>query len=374
MGFKLTSQSYIYNPNDACLKSGFIIYGCYGYTGQLICHLAVAKGLKPVIAGRNEVRVKELAQKLGLDYRVFDAEDIESVKEQIKDFKILLNCAGPFVHTAPLMAQACLKTQTHYLDITGEYQVFEHMFSLDKEAIEAKVMLMSGVGFDVVPTDCLSLYLKESLAGATSLELALYTQGGKLSHGTAITVTENLGEPTKIRKAGKLISVPNGQITKEITIEGKTLTGVAISWGDISTAYRTTRIPDITVFNILPEKLIRSMRMSNYIGFLLRTRLVKNYLIDRIRKRPAGPDENQRKQATTVVWGKVKNAMGGQREAVLSLPEGYTLTAETAVEIVKRILAKEPTYGARTPAKEFGKDFIMQFEGVSRKDIAFAGL
>ena len=356
------------------MKSGFIIYGCYGYTGKLISELAVTRGLKPVLAGRDEKRVKELATQLNLDYRVFEVADVDEVAKNIKDFKIVLHCAGPFIYTSEIMAEACINVQTNYLDITGEFQVFEHLFSLDKKARAANVLLMPGVGFDVVPTDCLSLYLKEGLAGATSLELALYTKGGKLSHGTAVTITENLGQPTMIRKAGKLIGIPNGKLLKEITIDGQKLTGVAISWGDISTAFRTTRIPDITVYNVLPEKLISSMKMSNYFGFFLRLRFVKNYLIQKIKNRPAGPDENERKSASTVVWGKVRNAMGGQKEATLYLPEGYTLTAMTAVEIVKQLLEREPTYGFRTPASEFGKDFILQFEGVSRKDIPSAGL
>ncbi len=355
------------------MKSGFIIYGCYGYTGRLISELAVSKGMKPVLAGRDAERVKELATKLNLDYRVFDVNDVAVVSENIKDFKVVLHCAGPFIFTTPVMAEACLKVQTHYLDITGEYQVFEHIFSLDKQAKAEKIMLMAGVGFDVVPTDCLALYLKENLAGATTLELALYTKGGKLSHGTAITIAENLGQKTMIRKAGKLIGVPNGRLVKEINMDGKKMNGVAISWGDISTAFRTTRIPDITVYNVLPEKLIRSMKMSNYIGFILRLRTVKNYMIGRIKNRPAGPDETERKNAATIVWGQVKNMLGGRKEAVLQLPEGYTLTAQTAVEIVKRVLEKEPNYGARTPAAEFGSGFILQFDGVTRKDITVPG-
>ena len=348
------------------MKSNFIIYGCNGYTGRLIAEHAVKEGLKPVLAGRDEEKVKLLAQELNLDYQVFDLSDEAGIVERIKDFKAVLHCAGPFKYTAPAMMKACLKAKTYYLDITGEYQVFEDAFGRHDEAKSAGILLMPGVGFDVVPTDCLSLYLKQELPGAISLELALYSKGGKLSHGTAITVTENLGEPTMIRRNGKLTGIPNGQLTRMVEIDGKQREGVAISWGDISTAFRTTRIPDITVYNVLPPKVIKSMRLSNYTGFFLKLGFVKRFLVRKIKQRPAGPDKNQREKAVSMVWGEVKDASGNHKSALLQLPEGYTLTALTAVKIVQNILSKEPPAGTLTPAAVFGADFILQFEKTLR--------
>lgn len=351
------------------MKEGFLIYGCYGYTGKLISELAARSGMTPVLAGRDEARVSALGKSLNLKYVVFDLDDEQKVVEQIKDFKVVLHCAGPFIYTAKVMANACIKAKTHYLDITGEYQVFEAMFKLSDAASAAGVMLMSGVGFDVVPTDCLALYLKEKVPNADNLELSLYMKGGKLSHGTAITVAENLGDACVIRRDGKLVKVLNGKLIREIKIDGDIRRGVAISWGDVSTAYRTTGIPNITVYNILPQKVIDSMKVGNYLGFLLRTRLVKKILISRIKKRPAGPDEALRQNSSSVVWGEVKSKVGGVYRAILKLPEGYTLTALTAIKIVENILEKEPPSGTKTPAQVFGADFILQFKGVSRKDI-----
>jgi short subunit dehydrogenase-like uncharacterized protein len=348
------------------LKNGFIIYGCYGYTGKLISELAVKSGLKPVLAGRDAARTKELAQTLNTEYRVFDVTSTETVAEQIKDFKIVLHCAGPFKFTSDIMARACLKAGTHYLDITGEYQVFEMLFGLNEAAVKAGILLMPGVGFDVVPTDCLSLFLKEQLPTAHSLEIALYQKGGRLSHGTALTVNENLGDKTMLRRNGTLQSTNNGVLTKMIHLDGKERKAVAISWGDISTAFRTTGISNITVYNVLPQKVIDGMKMSNYLGFIFRNRLVKNYLGKKIKQRPAGPSDEERKTATSIVWGEVKDASGNAKSAMIELPEGYTLTALTSVKIVERILQQEPPHGTHTPAKTFGADFILQFTGVKR--------
>ena len=351
------------------MKEGVLIYGCYGYTGKLISELAAKAGIKAVLSGRDEQKVAELARSLNLKHSSFDLDDEQKVIEQIKDFKVVLHCAGPFIYTAKKMANACIKAKTHYLDITGEYQVFEAMFRLSDAAATVGVMLMSGVGFDVVPTDCLALYLKEKVPNADTLELSLYMKGGKLSHGTAITIAENLGEATILRRDGKLVKIHNGKLIKEIKIDGENKRGVAISWGDVSTAFRTTGIPNITVYNILPQKLIDSMRVSNYLGFLFRTRFVKNIIINRIKKRPAGPDEKERNNSSSVVWGEAQSKAGGVHRAILNLPEGYTLTAQTAIKIVENILEKDPPVGTKTPAQVFGSGFILQLAGVTRKDV-----
>jgi short subunit dehydrogenase-like uncharacterized protein len=351
------------------VKEGFLIYGCYGYTGKLISELAVKSGMTPVLSGRDEQKVAELARSLNLKHVSFDLSDEQKVVEKIKDFKVVLHCAGPFIFTAKIMANACIKAKTHYLDITGEYQVFEAMFKLGDAAAAAGVMLMSGVGFDVVPTDCLSLYLKEKIPNADTLELALYSKGGMISHGTAITIAENLGDATIVRRGGRLMKVHNGKLIRDFKIEGADKRGVAISWGDVSTAFRTTEIANITVYNILPQKVIDSMKASNYLGFLLRTRLVKKILINRIKKRPAGPDEALRESSSTIVWGEAQSKIGGVHRAMLKLPEGYKLTALTAIKIVENILKEDPPVGTQTPAQVYGADFILQFKGVSRKDI-----
>lgn len=352
------------------MKKNILIYGCYGYTGKLISELAAAQQLPAILAGRDEQKTKELATRLNLPYRVVDLNNETETTRALSDVKVVLHCAGPFRYTAEAMAHACLKTKTHYLDITGEYDVFEKLFGMDAEAKNAGILIMPGVGFDVVPTDCLAAYLKNKIPNVDTLELALMMKGGSLSHGTAITVTENLGSNTLVRRNGTLQEIPNGALTKDILLpNNRKKKGVAISWGDISTAYRTTGIPNITVYNCLPEKVINSMKWSNYMGFLLRSRLVKNFLINRIKNRPAGPDEQMREKATSAVWGEVRNSMGANFRAMIELPEGYTLTALTAVKIASNITETEPPHGTRTPASVFGADFILQFDKVKRIDI-----
>ena len=352
------------------MKDKLLIYGCNGYTGSLISRLAKKQGLTPILSGRNADAVKKLADELQLPHVAFDLADTGAADNALKDVKIVLHCAGPFMYTSKLMIEACLRNKAHYLDITGEISVFEGAHKQDDAAKKAGIMVMSGVGFDVVPTDCMSLYLKGLLPDATELELCLMSKGGRLSHGTAITIAEGLGNPSAIRKDGRITATRSGFTTREIDFGFTKKIGAEIPWGDVSTAFYTTGIPNIRVYNVLPKQLITSMKLSNFIGPILRMRWVKDKAIAKIKQKPAGPNDQERETSQSFVWGEVKNKTGAVKRAVLTLPEGYTLTAETAVEIAKRVLDNGFSQtGFKTPAAVFGAGFIKEFAGVSLKDL-----
>ncbi len=339
-------------------KKELLVYGSYGYTGRLIVDEALKNNLQPILSGRDKAKVEAQAREKNLPFRVFDLDDPSVVIKNLQDVKVLLHCAGPFAHTASAMADACMITGTHYLDITGEFQVFEALAAISDKAKTADIVLMPGVGFDVVPSDCLALYLKEKMPIADTLELALLQVGGTLSQGTAITVSENLGEGSVVRRKGKLEKIRQGELQRTIKIDGKERTAVAISWGDVSTAYRSTRIPNITVYNFLPPELISKMKLLDVFSPVFRLGFVKRFMKYQIKKRPAGPNEETRQNAKSVIWGEVKNGLGISRRAKLELPEGYTLTAITAIQIAKSFMEGNTARGYQTPAMVFGSSFI----------------
>ena len=350
-------------------KYDFLIYGSYGYTGNLICRLAHEKGLKPLIAGRNEVALKVQSQQYGFDYVVFEVAETEKLIDTLNTVKILLHCAGPFAQTARPMYDACIKTQTHYLDITGEWNVFEMFASLDAEAKANGIIVMPGVGYDVVPSDCLALYLKEQLPDADSLSLAIFSKGGAMSRGTLLTMNEALGHPAVMRKDGKIVSVPIAEFVKEITLEGKKRTFMNIGWGDIATAWYSTGIPNIVTYSAAPPQTIRTAKLNRYLGFFLRIPFVKAISKGRITKRGNPITEEMRQKATSYVWGEVTNAKNEKKTALLSLPDGYVLTAQTAILTVERVLTNPPEVGFQTPAKAFGSGYILMIENTKRQDL-----
>lgn len=349
------------------MSNTFLIYGAYGYTGELITRFAAERGLKPILAGRNEAKVKELADKHGFEYRAFALEDTAKLDAALQEVDVVLHCAGPFSITSRPMSEACLRNKRHYLDITGEITVFESMARVDKKAQEAGVMLMPGVGFDVVPSDCLALHLKNRLPSATHLSLAFYGIGGRISHGTQATMTMNIGRGGAIRKDGVITPVKAAYKSREIDFGEAKKLGTTIPWGDVSTAFYSTGIPNIEVYTVIPQQQLKLLKLSRYIGFLLASGPAQKYLQSKIP--PGGPTDEQRARAKTLMWGKAWDAEGNEVETRQQCPEGYTITAIAALNITEKVLAGDFKPGYQTPAKAYGADLVMEIDGVNRQDL-----
>lgn len=345
------------------MNDPLLIYGAYGYTGELIVREALDRGLRPVLAGRNETKLRAQAAGHGLDCRVFSLDDPRAVDAGLADMRVVLHCAGPFAHTAGDMAQGCLRNGAHYLDITGEIGVFEQMAALDAAASAAGVMLMPGVGFDVVPSDCLAAHLKRTLPSATTLNLAFFSTG-HASHGTAATMLENFGRGGQIRRGGQLTRVPAAWKTRRIDFGPRTETCITIPWGDVSTAYYSTGIPDIAVYMAAPLGLRVGAIASRVIGPLLNSPAVQRFLYARIPE--GGPSERLRNEGYCLLWGEAIAPSGERAEARLRICEGYTLTARAAVHIAQKTLAGSARPGYQTPSLAFGPDLVLELPGSTR--------
>jgi short subunit dehydrogenase-like uncharacterized protein len=349
----------------------FLLYGAYGYTGKLIAEMAADYGLTPVLAGRSEAKLQPMAQKLGLEYRVCSLDDPAALDILLKGFPVVLHAAGPFQYTAKPMLDACLRTGTHYIDITGEIDIFEMAASMDEQARQAGVMLLPGAGFDVVPTDCMAVYLKSKLPSATHLQLAFSALGAAgFSRGTAKTMAERLGQKSTVRENGKLVDVPLGHKTMEVPFnDERSWFVISIPWGDVSTAYYSTRIPNIETYMAFPPRQYWFVKYQKYLNWALRTGIVRRMAKSRIDKQPAGPNAEQRANADSLVWGRVRNNSGEEREARMRTPNGYTLTVITSLLCTQKVLEGNAPIGFQTPAKAYGADLIMEVEGVVREDL-----
>ena len=348
------------------MPNSFLIYGANGYTGELVTRYAVERGMKPIVAGRNAIAVESVAKKYHLDYRVFSLDEGYRIENTLQEVDMVVHCAGPFSVTSQPMVEACLKTKKHYTDITGELTVFEACAALDKQAKDAGVMLMPGVGFDVVPSDCLAVHLKNRLPTATRLTLAFYGTGG-ISHGTQSTILMNINRGGAIRKDGKIVRVPAAWKSQEIDFGEVTKLGTTIPWGDIATAYRSTEIPNIEVFTVVPGNNLRVLKASRFIGWLLAAKPVQDYLQKQIP--PGGPTDEQRAKGKMYLWGEASDSNGNRVESRMKTPEGYDVTAHAALKIVQKILDGNFQPGYQTPAKVYGPDLIMELQGVTREDV-----
>lgn len=352
------------------VNQSFLLYGANGYTGTLIAKMAASFGLKPILAGRRTEALKPLAESIGAEYKVFDLQDTKYVDEVLKGVSLVLHAAGPFKFTAKPMIEACIRTKTHYIDITGEIQVYELAKKFDTAAREAEIMLMPGVGFDVVPTDCMALFLKEHMQDANDLKLAFASLGGSLSHGTATTMALGAGEKSAVRRDGKITSVPLGHKGMWVDFGLKKLFVMTIPWGDISTAYTTTGIPNIETYTGASPKTFKLLKYQGLFNWLLRTSFMRNRELVKIKSKPAGPSDSQRANSKALVFGEVTNQAGKKLQARIIGPDGYTITAEASLIIAKKILEGNFKPGYQTPAGCYGADLIMEVKGVTREMIS----
>ena len=346
----------------------FLLYGATGYTGRLIADLAVARGLRPTLAGRSADTLVAVAHSTGLDHVAVGLDDPAALDRALADHPLVLHAAGPFSRTSAPMVEACLRTRTHYLDVTGEIAVFEALAARDAEAKAAGITVLPGTGFDVVPTDCLALHLKTRLPTATTLKLAIRALSSA-SHGTAQTAVENLGAGGAMRRDGRIVSVPAAHDTVEATFaDGKTRPCVAIPWGDVSTAFHSTGIPTITTYAAFPPSTVRVMKASRVLGPVLQSSPVQSLLRALVARTVTGPTEADRQRGASHVWGEATDDAGRQAVATWAGPEGYAFTADAALRSALAVLDGRTEAGFQTPSSAFGADFALEMDGTRRED------
>jgi short subunit dehydrogenase-like uncharacterized protein len=347
--------------------TSWILYGANGYTGELAAREAVRRGLTPILAGRNATAVAALGRELGLEARAFGLDDPAALRAGMAGAAAVLHCAGPFVRTSRPMVAACLEAKVSYLDITGEIAVFEAVLAggKAKAAQAAGVALLPGVGFDVVPSDCLAARLARALPDASQLTLAFAADGGSWSRGTLKTVIESFPAAGAVRRGGRIVPVPLAWKEREIAEFPKGRRHVVtIPWGDVATAWHSTKIPDIEVYTGMPPKAARRLRRLQPFLPLAGWGPVKRFLQRRVDAKVTGPSAEVRERARMHLWGEARNPAGDAVTALLEVPEGYAFTAVSAIAAIEKVLAGAVPPGSWTPSQAFGADFVDTLPGV----------
>jgi len=320
----------------------------------------VELGLSPMLTGRNSEAVRKVAEAHGLPHSACDLADSNGLDRLLTGAKVVVHAAGPFIHTARPMMEACIRNGVHYTDITGEIAVFQMAESLGEKAKERGVMLMPGTGFDIVPSDCLAAHLHSRMPDAQSLVMAFHSSG-KPSRGTSLTVVEGMGMGGAIRENGKLKAVPDAFDIRTFELGGKSRTAVTIPWGDVFTAYFSTGIPNTRVYMTMPEQMAKGLRWGRMFRWLTRAEWFKERLRRKIKAGKPGPTDQERARNAMHLSGEVINGKGEKMTSAITTPEGYTLTAMAAVQVAIEVAGGNFKAGFCTPSMVFGKDFILRF-------------
>jgi len=276
-------------------KTRLLLYGAYGYTGRLTAELVAAKKLGVVLAGRNKEALTGMGDWLSLPTRVVGLSDARQLSEALKDIACVVHMAGPFAATSAPMLNACLATQTNYIDITGEIEVFEAMWSREEEIKRAGITVVPGAGlagFDVVPTDCLAGYVASKSERPAWLVMALRGLESA-SQGTLRTAIRQVSKPVLCRRAGAIVALED-RSPRWIDFGSGDEPCVPVSWGDVATAFHSTGVGNITVY-FRRTKLFRSADiLGKLFGPLLRSRMGQRGLAAIVRRFPEGPNQAER--------------------------------------------------------------------------------
>lgn len=350
------------------MATTFLLYGATGYVGEAMARACVQRGMAPILAGRNAAALAALGHELGLAYRVCALDDARALDAALAGVTAVMHCAGPFLYTSRPMVEACLRTGVHYLDITGEFPVFEAAAARDAEAKQRGVMVMPAVGFDVVPTDCLAVYLKQRLPSATHLTMAFHSEGPSgLPPGTQRTVIELLRFGNRVRVNGRFERATSAMKTRSVDFGAGPVVVTQLTWGDVFTAYYSTGIPNIEEYTVLPSAARQSMAVMQWLRPLLSMGWFRALLRRGVKP---GPSASRRAQTVTHVWGEVSDGAGGRAAARLHGPEaGVEWTVACALAVVERVLRGEVRAGYQTPAMVYGAELVMACAGVTREDV-----
>ena len=347
--------------------TAILIYGATGYTGRLLTEHALAQGLRPILAGRDPEKLRPLAAKAGLEARAASLDEPERLRGALSGIAAVIHAAGPFSKTARPMAEACLATGAHYVDITGEISVLEALAARDADAKAAGIVLLPAAGFDVVPSDCLAAHVAGRLPGATHLRISIGGFGG-FSRGTARTMAEGIAWGTRVRRDGRIVELPSPPRGTADFGHGPRRT-VGLGWGDVSSAWYATRIPNIAVFFEAFPAMAAAAGLPAGLRRIIAGRTAQRLINRGIDRLPEGPTASARAAARSTFLAEAWDGAGRRVASRMETPEGYTLTAWTALEVARRLASGAVAPGFHTPVTAFGADFILGFPNVVRTDL-----
>ena len=345
----------------------WMLYGATGVTGGLILAEALRRGHRPLVAGRDAVSVRTLADRHGLEALVFDLLDPIHARQACGRVNLVLHAAGPYGMTGMPIVEACLDTRTSYVDVSGEVPHLLAVGDLDERAQRAGVALLTGAGFGVTFADCLASHMKERLPDATFLRLSISPSNDIRSPAARISMLAAL--------AGGSIEVRNGRFldTKLARTlwrdpERRDVHYVQARMADVVAAYRTTGIPNILGGVAMPVTAAWILRLGGPIVSMAAKGALRKGSAAKSRE-PTKTVGIDTPPSISRLCAEASNAAGEKALSFLETGEGYRMAAAAAVRSVERVLRDKLT-GSFTPGKAFGADFALELPLTRRIDIS----
>lgn len=350
------------------MSAKIVVFGASGYTGRLVTGALLARGLRPLLAGRSRPALQALADPHGLPYQRADVTEPASVRALVEPGDILVSTVGPFSRFGHAAAAAAADAGAHYLDSTGEVDFVRRVQQeFSARAAAGGATMVPAFGYDYVPG---------ALAGAMAADRA-GTPGGHLrigyfatgslrrgiSGGTRATLADGLTLPTSIYSSGGLQGLRMGSRTYEFKVEDRPRRAFLATGTEVLFLPETyPGLSSVEVYNGWFPRLSRAAGLlTRAAAGLSRIPAGRNLLARAAALGAApgsGPDEQQRSRSGSYAVANLSDSRGYTVvEVRVQGPNVYTLTGELLAEAAAALQqGRAAAPGVQGPVGAFGLD------------------
>jgi short subunit dehydrogenase-like uncharacterized protein len=322
-----------------------LIYGATGFTGSLVAHEALRRGLDFEIAGRSEGKLAALSAELNVPFHVFSVDDMDGWKKSLEGKTALLNIAGPFSETADQAMEAAIKFKVHYFDITAEVDIYRLAESKDAAAKAAGIMLLSGAGL-FTTYDPLVVHTAVRVKNPVALRVAFKYSGG-FTPGSVASSANIIGAGLLVRKNGAIKKLSKAQ-TAAFDLGGGPEEFSLMPLGGVILSFKSTGIPDI----------------EEYFKMALQSDLSEEGTLKFEEGHPIAKQTPERSKILVEVTGQDGTVV----RSMADMPDGYMPTATSAVEVVSHALNGSYKIGFQSPGSAYGLELLTSFPDVAVTD------
>jgi short subunit dehydrogenase-like uncharacterized protein len=318
-----------------------VLFGATGYTGRLVANALLARGVKPVLAGRNVESLERLADELGGGFETqgADVERPDTVRALVEEGDVLLSCVGPFTRWGAPAVEAAIDARAHYIDSTGEPPFIRRVFEeWGPRAQAAGSALVTAFGYDYVPGNLAGgLVLDEAGDLAAKVAVAYFNtgRGGSLkdamSGGTAASATGVMFEPGFAYRGGRIVGERPAKRVRSFHAGGRDRLAMSLGTTEhfgLPAVYPNLREVDAYLGWFGPAS--RALQVFSLSGEVPGVRPLVGAVVGRLVKGSSGgPGEEARSKTGSLFAAEAYDADGGELARLeLRGPNGYTFTGD----------------------------------------------
>jgi short subunit dehydrogenase-like uncharacterized protein len=348
-----------------------VLFGATGYTGRLVAEQMVARGMRPLLAARDRVKLAALAEELGgLDTAVADVERPASVATLVDSSDVLVTTVGPFTRWGGPALDAAISAGAHYIDSTGEPAFVRRVFEQEGPRAErARCALLTALAYDWEPGNLAGgLALHAAGAGAVSVRIGYFITGevGALgmSGGTRASAAGALLEPGFAWRGGRLVTERGAARVASFEVAGRRRQGISVGSSEAFTLPRLhDGLRDVEVYlgwfgPASPLLAAMSVGMAGVRRVPPLKTGLESLLGRLVRGSTGGPDAEARARSGSEIVAEARSAEDETLAKVrLTGVDGYTFTGAFLAWAAERAARDEiHGTGALGPAEAFGLD------------------